>query len=143
MEVDEKNYDIENEFPEESADDVTAISNSILNSIKKQLGIDPSIKSFDVDIIININSAIATLAQLGVGPEDGYFIVDEKNTYQEYIGDSISMYQQIKMYLYLKTKIVFDPPSSSYVLESFKEQAKELEWRLQRLSEKIKGLESG
>lgn len=114
------------EIPEE----VIPVSDSILNSVKKLLGIEPSFDSFDVDIIVNINSAIGTLTQIGIGPETGFFIVGYKETYKDFLGDLEPMYQQVKMYLYLKTKLGFDPPSSSFVLESVNKQIEELEWRM-------------
>lgn len=122
---------------EENKDEDMIDTNSILDSVKKLLGIDSSLHSFDVDIIVNINSAIAILTQLGIGPEKGYLIVDNKNTYQEFLGESEPMYQQVKLYLYLKTRIGFDPPSSSYVLNSMNEQIKELEFRMRTLNEQL------
>lgn len=113
-------------------------SESILNSVKKMLGIDSTINSFDVDIIININSAIGTLTQLGIGPKDGFFITDESQTYSDYLGDLENKYHQVKMYLYLKTRVGFDPPSSSYVLDSMNKQIAEFEWRMKTLSEEVR-----
>lgn len=122
---------------EENREEEVINTDSILDSVKKLLGIDSSLHSFDVDIIVNINSAIATLTQLGIGPENGYLIVDNKNTYQEFLGKSEPMYQQVKLYLYLKTRIGFDPSSSSYALSSMNEQIKELEFRMKTLNEQL------
>lgn len=101
---------------------------SILDSIKKLLGIDESYDVFDVDIMIHINSALMTLTQIGVGPESGFFITSSEETWNDFIGSSINI-EAVKTYVYLKVKLVFDPPAGS-LLESIKEQIKELEWRL-------------
>lgn len=107
----------------------TKLSDSILDTVKKLLGIEKEYTQFDVDIIVNINSAIMTLRQLGVGPQDGFSITGSDETWNDLLGDS-KFLDQAWIYLFLKTKIVFDPPSSSFVLEAYKEQIKELEWRL-------------
>lgn len=114
-----------------------SVSDSILNSVKKQLGLEPSYDSFDLDIIMNINSAIATLSQLGVGPEYGYIVTGQQDTYMDYLGDSEPMFQWVKMYLYLKTRLGFDPPSNSFVLQSMKDQVSELEWRMKIRNEEL------
>lgn len=102
---------------------------SILTSIKKLLGIDAEYKQFDVDIIIHINSAFMTLNQLGVGPDDPVFISSELDTWDKLLGDTKRL-EAVKQYVYLKVKIAFDPPSSSVVLNSMIESARELECRL-------------
>lgn len=111
---------------------------SILQSIKKLLGIPEDYDHFDSDIIIHINSAFSVLAQLGVGSEDGFSINDETAKWDEFIPDENQLLQNVKTYVYLKVRIVFDPPLSSAVLECLKEQIKELEWRLQVASENLK-----
>lgn len=104
--------------------------NSILDSIKKLLGIATDDKSFDTDIILHINAAIATLRQLGVGPKEGYSIKGKSNTWTEYLTTSPELFDQVKTYIYLKVRLAFDPPSSSAVKEAFKSMADEFEWRL-------------
>lgn len=126
------------ENPDIPTEDPIEDSDSILNSVKKMLGLDSSFSSFDVDIIVNINSAIAVLTQLGVGPKNGFFITDQTQTYSDYLGEEESRFHQVKMYLYLKTRIGFDPPTSSYVLESMNRQIAELEWRMKTLSEEVR-----
>lgn len=103
---------------------------SILNSVKKLLGLDPSVKDFDLDIMMNINSAISTLRQIGVGPEEGFMITSENETFEEYLGPDSKETNQVKMYLFYKTRLGFDPPSSSSVMECIKEMIREAEWRL-------------
>lgn len=108
---------------------------SILTSIKKLLGIPEEYKQFDVDIIIHINSVFMTLNQLGVGPEDPVFISSELDTWDKLLGDSKSL-EAVKQYVYLKVKMVFDPPSTSAVLNAMVEAAKEWECRLLIQTEK-------
>lgn len=106
------------------------MNDSILISIKKLLGIFETDNSFDTDVIIYINSAIAILRQLGIGPLTGYSISDEKARWSDYLSDNPEYLEPVKTYIFLKTKMVFDPPLNSSVLEAYKEQIKELEWRL-------------
>lgn len=105
------------------------INESILLSVKKLLGIEPDYTQFDIDIIMNINAALQTLMQIGVGPETGFFITGDSETYKDYLGDD-SKLQMVRMYLFYKTKLGFDPPTNASVLESLKEMIKETEWRL-------------
>ena len=103
---------------------------SILNSIKKLLGIAEDYDYFDSDIIMHINSIFATLTQLGVGPEDGFSINDESEKWEDFLPEE-RMLHSVKSYMFMKVKLMFDPPLSSAVIECTKEQIKELEWRLQ------------
>lgn len=102
---------------------------SILVSIKKLLGISEDYTQFDDDLIMHINSVFLNLMQLGVGPTEGFLIEDDYATWDDFIGDSISL-QAVKSYMYLKVKLLFDPPPSSAVIESTNKMIAELEWRL-------------
>lgn len=102
---------------------------SILTSIKKMLGIAEDYTEFDEDIITHINSVFLNLTQLGVGPEEGFMIEDDTAVWEDFIDDSIQL-QAVKTYMYLKVKLLFDPPLSSSVTESFTRTIAELEWRL-------------
>lgn len=104
-------------------------STSILNSIKKLLGIASDYKQFDTDIIIHINSAFMILHQLGIGPKEGYHITDEKDKWEDYLEDDDNL-DAVKTYIHLKVKIAFDPPLNSTVMEAHKQMISELEWRL-------------
>ena len=108
---------------------------SILTSIKKLLGISSEYTQFDGDIIIHINSTFMTLNQLGVGPDHPVFISSEMETWESLLGDSKSL-EAVKSYVYLKVKLLFDPPTSSFVLNSIKESINELECRLLIQAEK-------
>lgn len=102
---------------------------SILDSVKKVLGISAEYTVFDPDIIMHINTAFFTLSQLGVGPEGGFLISSKDDTWDSYISEQSNL-EAVKSYVYLRVRILFDPPSSSYVLTSMENQIKELEWRL-------------
>lgn len=102
---------------------------SILTSIKKLLGIAEDYDHFDPDIIMHINSVFMNLTQIGVGPSAGFGIEDETSVWTDFIPDTTKL-AAIKSYIFLKVKLLFDPPLSSSVLESYNRQIAELEWRL-------------
>ena len=104
---------------------------SILTSIKKLLGIAEDYEHFDPDIIMGINSAFSTLSQLGVGPVGGFTISDKNSKWDDFASvTNISNIENAKMYIFLKTRLIFDPPSSGIVTESISSTIRELEWRL-------------
>lgn len=103
---------------------------SILTSIKKLLGIDGEYKHFDPELIILINSEFMTLNQLGVGPKELVSVKDEMTTWKKTFGEDSNLIEAVKTYIYIKVKLVFDPPTSSSVLDALKRKADELEWRL-------------
>lgn len=104
---------------------------SILDSIKKLLGIDFSYTQFDPDIIIHINMAFGFLSQMGVGPSEAFSISSNETVWSDFFGESgLGIKETVKTYIYLKVRMVFDPPSSGIVAESFNKAISELEWRL-------------
>lgn len=103
---------------------------SILDTVKKMLGLDPSYDAFDTDVIVNVNSALMTLTQLGVGPDSGYAITGADETWTDFLGEERVDLEGIKQYVYFKTRLGFDPPANSSVMESMKNSCNELEWRL-------------
>ena len=102
---------------------------SILVSIKKMLGISEDVKIFDADIIIHINSVFMILNQLGVGPSKGFSIIDATSTWNEFIPNESSI-ESVKSYVYLKVRLLFDPPTSSAAIESYNKMIAEFEWRI-------------
>ena len=101
---------------------------SILTSIKKLLGIMSDYTNFDDDIIIHINTAFAMLNQLGVGPEGGFMIVDANSRWEDYTTEkNLNM---VKTYIYLKVRLLFDPPASTALIESINRTLSEIEWRI-------------
>lgn len=102
---------------------------SILTSIKKNLGIEAEYEHFDPDIITHINSALMDLTQLGVGPSKGFIIEDDTSTWTDFLGDATN-FEAVKSYVYLRVKLLFDPPSSSAHIEAIKRDIDKWEWRL-------------
>lgn len=105
------------------------MEDSILNSIKKLLGIAKEYHNFDADIIMHINSVFMILKQLGVGPSDGFIITDDTAVWEDYIKSDQNL-ESVKSYIYLKVKILFDPPLGGAVMDATKQMINELEWRL-------------
>lgn len=104
---------------------------SILTDIKKLLGMGEEYEHFDKDVTIHINSAFSILTQVGVGPADGFRIEDAKATWSEFIPSDNKKLELVKDYVYLKCKLIFDPPTSTSVIDSIERTIKEYEWRLQ------------
>ena len=111
------------------------LENSILDNIKKMLGIASDNTDFDTDIIIHINSVFSTLHQLGIGPSEGYAINGSDSTWNNFI--EYTQIENVRSYIYLRVRLMFDPPQNSFLVDSFKEQIKELEWRLTVTSDEI------
>lgn len=103
---------------------------SILNTIKAMLGPDDSYDVFDTEIIIHINTALSILTQLGVGPKKGFRITGPDETWDDFISDGSVDLEGIKSYIYMKVKMIFDPPANSFVMKAMEDSCKELEWRL-------------
>ena len=108
---------------------------SILNSTKKVLGLNSDDVSFDEDVIMFINSAFSIINELGVGPDDGYSITDETDDWDDLGIVSTPILNLIKTCIYLRVRVMFDPPISSYLQNAFAQQIQEHEWRLNELRE--------
>lgn len=102
---------------------------SILLSIKKLLGITEEYTIFDSDLIMHINSVFGILTQIGIGPAEGFSISDEFAKWEDFTENKISL-EPIKSYMALKVKLLFDPPTSSAVIDSINKLIAELEWRI-------------
>lgn len=105
------------------------MESSILISTKKILGIADDYKIFDLDIITHINATFSILNQLGVGPIEGFFIEDESSVWDDFVVPE-NQRHLVKTYIYLKVRILFDPPATSYLIEAANRQISEYEWRL-------------
>ena len=110
---------------------------SILDSIKKLLGIQPEYRAFDEDLIIHINTVFAILNQIGIGPQEGFFIVDETTSWDDYMTDINQA--SVRTYVYLKVRLLFDPPGSGILVDSINRMLSELEWRLYLEGDSPKG----
>lgn len=102
---------------------------SILTSVKKILGLVEDDESFDLDIVLYINSVFSTLNQLGIGPDEGFIIEDASTTWDAFLGTDYRM-NNVKTYVHYRVRLMFDPPQTSFLGESLDRQIKELEWRL-------------
>ena len=113
----------------------TVLEENILSSIKKLLGLNDGVTVFDTDIVIHINTVFANLTQMGVGPQDdegkniGFKISTGNEVWGDFTDNDV-LIDNVKTYIYIKVKMVFDPPTSSALIDAYNAQAKELEWRL-------------
>lgn len=105
------------------------VTDSILDTTKKLLGISPDDPSFDLDIVTHINTVFFTMQQLGVGPAEGFMITDNTAVWNDFIQDKTNI-NAVRSYMGLRVRLLFDPPAMSFVLESIKKQIEEYEWRL-------------
>jgi hypothetical protein len=105
------------------------MADSILTSTKKALGIAEDYTAFDPDILMHINSVFVTLNQLGIGPASGFMIEDDTVTWDTFLGDDLRL-NNVKTYVFLRVRVLFDPPSTSYLLDAMQKQIAELEWRM-------------
>lgn len=110
-------------------EDNSLVCASILQTIKKLLGLSESYTDFDLDIITHINSVFGILNQMGVGPDEPFMITGEEEKWSDFISDT-SVLETVKSYIYLKVKLLFDVPSNSYTTSAITAQINELEWRL-------------
>lgn len=105
------------------------MDSSILTSIKKLLGIAEEDKTFDQDIIIHINSVLAILCQLGIGPNTGFMIEDDSAIWSDFLGESANL-TLVQSYVYMKVRLMFDPPTIGTVADAINKSISELEWRI-------------
>jgi hypothetical protein len=110
------------------------MTESILTSTKKILGIEEAYEAFDLDIVTHINSAFSTLTQIGVGPPQGFMIEDKTAVWSDLLGSDPRLLA-VKQYVYLRVRFIFDPPGSSYAVDAMSQQIKEQEWRLNTFME--------
>ena len=102
---------------------------SILMSIKKLLNVEEDDTAFDTDIGIMINNEFMTLHQLGIGPDEGFSVHDANVTWEDFSNDK-TLIETVKTFIYLKVRMIFDPPASSVVADAYNSRIRELEWRL-------------
>jgi len=105
------------------------MNESILDSIKKLMGADHLYDAFDEDLIIHINTVLGILSQMGVRSVLGFSIKGRHETWGEYLENELNL-EMVKTYVYLKVKLIFDPPSNSSVIKAYEDSIKELEWRI-------------
>lgn len=103
---------------------------SILTSIKQMLGLTETYQPFDAEITMHINSAFVVLSQLGVGPKKPFFIRGAEETWNDFFGTDYQKIEMVKSYMYLKVRLLYDPPSTGVLHEAMERQISEFEWRL-------------
>ena len=106
----------------------TGMNESILLTVKKALGIVEEYRYFDADIIMHINGILMILNQLGIGPKEGFSIKDETDSWDDFC--DLRYIEAVKPYVCMRVRLLFDPPTTSFVLSSLENQIKEYEWRL-------------
>lgn len=121
--------ELPDEEPGDEEPEIPIVIDSILTSIKKLLGIAADYTEFDYDILVHINSAFTSLYQLGVGPTTAFSISDETAVWSDFMGDRTDV-EAVKSYVYLKVRLIFDPPQTGYLVDAIKAQLVEFEWRL-------------
>ena len=110
---------------------------SILNETKQVLGLGSDYTPFDQSIILHINSIFGVLHQLGVGPEEQFFIIDETSKWESFVGDTNKI-NMVKTYMYLRVRLLFDPPTTSFAIKAMEDQIREFEYRLNTISEETR-----
>jgi hypothetical protein len=115
---------------------MAANPDSILDSVKKVLGFEAEYTAFDLDITIFINSAIGALQQLGVGPAEGLLIQDNTTLWNELAGEK-NLLGLVQVYIYMKCRMLFDPPQTAIAIRAFESQIEELGWRVNAAAETI------
>lgn len=112
------------------------MSDSIFVTIKKMLGMEDDYTPFDTDVIVFINTALMQLTQLGVGPKEGFTISDYNEKWSDFLINEVKL-GAVKTFVYLKVKMMFDPPTNSFVMDAMKQQAEEIGWRLKVQAESV------
>lgn len=102
---------------------------SILCDIRKVMCGSATANEFDTDLVMHINTVFNILTQVGVGPKDGFMITGEDETWDEFTNSAILM-NTVKSYMYIKVRLLFDPPANQSLIASMEKYAMELEWRL-------------
>lgn len=115
--------------PEVTVPEYKPITNSIMLTVKKMLGIAEEYHAFDLDIITNINACFLTLNQLGVGPRYPFSISGPETQWNDFLEEQSAVLQGIQTYVYMRVRLMFDPPTNSFLVDSLKKQIDEMEWR--------------
>ena len=114
---------------------------SILTTVKRTLGLEEDYTVFDQEVILHINSVFGTLHQLGVGPVNGFEIEDADAIWSDFLNDDLTL-SPVKSYMYLRVRMLFDPPTLGYIITAMQEQIQELEWRINVVREDVMNLEA-
>ena len=102
---------------------------SILGSIKQMLGISQDETNFDSELMLHINGALMIINQLGVGPSTGFIVFGKTQTWSEFLADRKDL-ELVKTAVYLRVRLMFDPPQNSFLVSSIQKQIEEFDWRI-------------
>ena len=102
---------------------------SVLSSTKQMLGINVEDDSFDVNVIMAINTALTILFDLGLTEVEDQIIIDDDMTWDDLLGGRTDI-EYVKTYVYQKVKMIFDPPTSTAAIDAMQRSISELEWRI-------------
>ena len=105
------------------------MSDSVLSSTKQMLGISPEDTSFDVNVIMSINTALTILMDLGLTEVEDQIVTSDDMTWDELLGERTDI-EYVKTYIYQKVKMIFDPPTSTAAIDAMQRSINELEWRI-------------
>lgn len=111
------------------------MNDSILLTIKKMLGLEKDYDAFDLDVITNINSVFTILMELGVMNSKTFYIRGDDEVWSDYLGEENRFLELVKTYIYLKVRLMFDPPQSGVLHQAMERQISEYEWRLNQIAE--------
>ena len=111
-------------------------TDSIFASIKKMLGLEDSYTPFDADVLVHINAALMKLCQMGIGPKEGFMVSDYSETWSDFLTNRVKL-GAVKTYVYLQVRMMFDPPTNSFVMDALKAQSDEILWRLNVQAESV------
>lgn len=106
------------------------MESSILNSVKKNLGLPVDYLVYDEDVLMAINTALSTLTQLGVGPEAGFEVQDATVTWENLLGGDFRL-NSVRTFIHLKCRLIFDPPATSFAITAIEKQLEEMAWRIE------------
>ena len=112
------------------------MNDSIVVTIKKMLGLDDASTPFDTDVIIDINAAFMTLQQMGIGPKEGFEVTDYDQTWDQFLTNKV-MLGAVKTWVYLQVKMMFDPPTNSFLMDAMKQQSEQILFRLNVQAESV------
>lgn len=112
------------------------MNESILDSVKKLLGIPEDYDVYDLDIVLYINGVFSRLAQLGLGPSNGFSIENSSAVWASFLGGD-RLLNNVKTYMVLKVRLLFDPPTTSFAIAAIENQIKELEWLINSTREEF------
>lgn len=116
------------------------MTDSILVTIKKMLGLDADYTPFDLDVIMHINAAFMTLCQMGIGPKEGFEVSDYNQTWSEFLTNPV-MLGGVKTWVYLQVKMLFDPPTNSFLMDAMKTQSDQILFRLNVQAESVEKMD--